>query len=93
MINLQERYEEICGDYILLFSVKHKLNFSGWADNIGGFADFDGQYLFSLQDIIYDINTNQPKYLITQWQDDMICENITEKICNFQSYSKGYRPK
>lgn len=91
MKDLQERYEEACGDYILLFSVKHNLDFSGWIDEVGGIAGFIEQYFFSMSDIVYDINTNQPKHLITQWQDDMI--NITDdKRCNFQSYSKGYRP-
>jgi len=92
MTHLQTKYEEICGDYVLLFSLKHNLQFQGWADTIGGLAEFENDYYFSLQDIVYDINTNQPKYLITKWSDDMIYRTIPEKRCNFQSYSKGYRP-
>lgn len=92
MTDLQKRYEEVCGDYVLLFSAKHRLEFYDWADEIGGIAGFDGQYFFSLQDIVYDINTNQPKYLITQWHDDMIYRTIPRDRCNFQTYSKGYRP-
>lgn len=91
MTDLQGRYEEVCGDYILLFSAKHKLDFQRWIDAIGGIAEFENDYCFSLQDIVYDINTSQPKYLITKWQDDMIYRTIPKKRCNFQSYSNGYR--
>ena len=92
MTDLQERYEEACNDYVILFSAKHSLEFSGWTDEIGGIAGFIEQYFFSMTDIVYDINTNQSKYLITQWQDEMTYRTIPDKRCNFQSYSKGYRP-
>jgi len=92
MTDLQEKYEEVCGDYILLFSAKHRLDFLRWVDVIGGLAEFENDYYFALQDIVYDINTNQPQYLITKWKDDMIYRTIPKHRCNFQSYSKGYRP-
>lgn len=91
MTNLEKRYNEICGDYVLLFSAKHNLYFLRWIDTTGGVAEFENDYCFSLQDIVYDINSNQPKYLITQWYDDMIYRTIPNERCNFKVYSNGYR--
>jgi len=91
---LKEQYEFVCNEYIHKFTEKQDLPFDYWiGDDVGGIASFIEQYFFNLHDIIYDINTNQPKGLILQWQDDTL-ENHSENenvSINYYSYSKGLR--
>lgn len=84
-------YEQACNDYIKYFCRKQNIEFDGWvADEIGGIAGFCGQYFFNISEIVYDMNTNQEKGLILQWQDDLV-ENGKGKEINYYSYSKGLR--
>jgi hypothetical protein len=89
---LKELYESACNGYVELFSKKQGIEFDGWVgDEVGGIASFIHQYFFDISEIVYDINTNQPKGLIIEWQQDMI-ENGNVEI-NYYSYSKGLRLK
>lgn len=61
------------------------------------FEDFDsleyhiwlGGFLFSFDDILYDLNTNQEPKFIFQWLSD--CINNPKKKINYQSYCMGLR--
>ncbi len=88
---LKKQYEEVCHEYIKKFCKKQGFEFDRWiGKDIGGISVF-GDYCFTLADIIWDINSNQPKGLILQWQNDCI-ESPTKSI-NYYSYSKGLRFK
>ena len=90
MKSLKEKYTEICNQYIMAFVDKHEYKFDYWiAGEVGGLASFIEQYVFSMDDIRYDIDTNQPTNLIFIWQDDSV-DNTDIKI-NFKAYSNGLR--
>lgn len=86
---LQKNYETACMAYIREFEKKHDVYFEFWvADRIDEWAVF-GDYQFMFSDIIYDIDTNQPKENIWAWHNDnMMYSNNT---INYQSYCKGLR--
>jgi len=87
---LKKQYEFVCNEYIRKFIDKQEIEFDGWIGNdIGGVASFINQYYFNLQDIIWDINSEQAQGLILSWQDDSL--DNTEQTINYFSYSKGLR--
>jgi len=89
--NLKSRYESICNEYIEVFCEKQDLEFDGWiGDIVGSIASFISEYFFNFDDITYDINTDQPKGLIMQWQDFNV-EYEGGFVINYYSYSKGLR--
>ena len=89
--NLKQLHEIVCNEYVKKFEKKHKLVFEYWiADLIGETASF-GDYFFNMTEIIYDINTRQPKGLILKWINDNIEHKESDNWINFYSYSKGLR--
>ena len=97
-IKLQElnrQYEFVCNEYIDAFIKKQSISFDGWVgDEIGGIASFACQYFFNLSDIILDLNTNQPKGNILNWQSEEVDFNMfNEKPqhINYKSYTMGLR--
>lgn len=85
-------YKGICNDLVKLFAEKQDLEFYGWAGGtvgeVAGFAD----YFFNLSDIIYDLETNQKKGLIMEWNDYYMEAHYDKKDhVNYKSYSKGLR--
>lgn len=88
-------YECACNEAIEEFCKKQDIEFDGWvSDEIGGIALFISQYSFSIDDIILDLRTKQPKGLILQWQDDYIEESIKVNFplnLNYKSYTMGAR--
>jgi hypothetical protein len=91
MKKIQKEYEKVVNEYIKLFAEKQGIEFFGWVgDIVGGIADFGDVYIFNFQDIVWDINSEQPTGLILQWNYDCI-EN--EKAINYFSYTKGLRHK
>lgn len=87
---LQEKYEKIVNDYITIFCKKQEVNLEYWiADIVGGIADFGDVIVINFSDIIYDINTNQPKGLIIDWIYDSL--DNADRVINYYSYSKGLR--
>lgn len=88
--NRKEAYEHICNDYVQTFAKKQELDFDGWVGNdIGGLALFSCAELhFNLSDIVFDINTNQPKGKIIDWYYGYL-EN--EKKMNYKSYCNGLK--
>lgn len=70
--------------YIDAFIQKHELVFEHEInDDLTDMLCF-GEYHFTLNDIVHDIDTNQPKGLILEWHD-------TDTIINFKSYCMGLR--
>lgn len=94
-MTLQKRYETNCNEYINRFCKKQELDFEYWVgDIIGGVASFGDVYFFNFQDIVWDINSNQPNRLILEWLQDCLNEEKTAiGVINYFSYSKGLRFK
>lgn len=97
ILKLKQNYDNICNEFVKIFADKHDIEFDGWvADEVGTIASFCFQYFFNMDDIIYDITTNQPKHLILDWQNDSTNYNMDKEYpnttyINFRSYSKGAR--
>lgn len=86
---LKSGYNYYCGEYISKFCEKHELDFDGWTGNtIGGIACC-GDCYFNFQDIVWDINSEQPKGLILEWYWDTL--DNPKKSINYYSFSKGLR--
>ena len=82
-MTLQKRYETNCNEYINRFCKKQELDFEYWVGDV---------YFFNFTDIVWDINSNQPKRLILDWLEDCLDEQKTAiGIINYFSYSKGLR--
>jgi hypothetical protein len=92
-MTLENKYKECCTEYINRFCEKQGLVFEYWVgDIIGGVASFGDTYFFNFQDIVWDINSNQPKGLILNWLEDLLDEQKTTiGIVNYFSYTKGLR--
>ena len=82
-------YCKICNDYILAFEKKQDIVFEGWVgDTIGGIA-YCSDFYFNFQDIVWDINSKQPKGAIVDWYYENL--ETPEKSINYFSYTKGLR--
>jgi hypothetical protein len=87
---LKRRLEKAVMDYTEAFCKKQGLPFDWWSlERIGTLGCF-GNYYFTFDDIKYDMDTDQPKGLITQWQDECLEKGCTK--INYYFYSKGIRP-
>lgn len=87
---MRKKLDEILKKYIKLFEKKHSLNFEfAVNDDLLDVISFGSVYFFSIDDIIFDIDTNQPKGLIIQWLEESL--EYKDKIINYKSYSKGLR--
>jgi hypothetical protein len=89
---MKKKYEEIVNEYIIAFVRKHDTVFLGWIgwNRFGEVAEFYGDYYISFDDIRRDIDTNQPKRFIFQWQDDSAHYGDLLRI-NYSSYIAGAR--
>lgn len=86
---MRKKLDKILKKYIKKFEKKHKLNFEfAVSDDLMDVICFGDVLLFSINDIIYDIDTKQPKDLIIDWLYDSIHQ---DKHINFYNYSKGLR--
>jgi len=86
---LQKDYYNICNEYIDAFIKKQSMSFNGWvADTVGSIACCNDFY-FSFQDIVWDVNSKQPKGAIVDWYYDNL--ETPEKSINYFSYTKGLR--
>ena len=92
-MKIREKLDDILKEYIRLFEEKHDVFFDyAVGDDLMGLLCF-GDYLFSIHDIVYDIDNDLPKNLIFQWQDDSFDSIINPQHAkmNFQSYARGLR--
>lgn len=86
---LKKQYEFVCNEYVVKFCNKQEMEFEGWVgDTIGGIA-YCNDFYFNFQDIVWDINSKQPKGAIIDWY----YKNLEEegKSINYFSYTKGLR--
>lgn len=95
---LKRNFEKACTDYIEYFCKKQDIEFEFWiADEIGGIAAFCcAEHFFNLTDIILDINSDQPKNFILDWQNestDYSLRHDDNLYINYSSYIKGARFK
>lgn len=91
MKNLQKEYNSICEKYMSQFCKKQEIDFEGWVGDIVGSIAYCGDFYFSFQDIVWDINSEQNKGLIIEWYYSTL-NNPSEAI-NYYSYTKGLRVK
>lgn len=90
-------YENSCNEIVGKFCKKQDIELDFWVgDEIGGIASFCCQYFFNIEEILLDLKTNQPKWLILEWQDYVTDYNVTKGneqplYINYASYIKGAR--
>jgi hypothetical protein len=90
-------YYSACRNLVAHFCQKQDIVFDYWIGNcVGGSASFIEQYVFSMDDILLDISTNQPVGLILKWQDESVTahiENSESEVANmnYKSYTMGLR--
>lgn len=86
---MRKKLNKILKKYIKKFEKKHDCYFEhAVSDDLMGVICFGDVLFFNINDIIYDIDTKQPKGLIIDWLYDSINQ---DKYINFYSYSKGLR--
>ena len=87
---LKKKYEFVCNEYVTKFCNKQGFdaNFS-WVGNIIGGIAYCNDFYFNFQDIVWDINSKQPKGAIADWYYENL--EMPEKSINYFSYTKGLR--
>lgn len=87
---LKYEYEIMCQKYIDVFTEKQSMDKDGWTNYVGGIYGFNQIYFFNFDEIRWDIDTNQPPLLITDWFLEKIYEKEDKRI-SYVSYTKGLR--
>ena len=83
---IKKQYESAVAAYIKEFCKKQECDLEYWvADQIGGIACFGDVLYFNFVDILFDINTNQPKNQIINWLYESIDD--VENSMSYYSYS------
>lgn len=86
---LRQTYEFVCNEYAQKFANRQEMEFDVWVGNeVGGVGHFN-DFTFNFRDIVWDVNTKQPKGLIIDWYYESIDNH--PKYINYYSYSKGLR--
>ena len=89
MKELKETYEFACNKYLKDFCNKQEMTNEGWVnDDVGGVA-ICSDFYFNLRDIVWDINSNQPRGKIIDWYHQNL--ETPEKSINYYSFTKGLR--
>ena len=86
---LKTKYEQVCKEYVELFCKKQDMEYNGWVGGIVGGVAYCNDFFFNMRDIIWDINTEQPKGLIIEWYYNNIDD--ASKSINYYHYTKGLR--
>jgi hypothetical protein len=82
-----QNYRNACNDIVSVFARKQGLTFDFWVcDEIGGVACFWDIYFFSIQDMLYDIESRRKKGLILKWIEDAVEANNKEPDIEFAPY-------
>ena len=88
---LKDRFELIVNEYAKKFAKKHGIEFDFWlCGDIGEFASFSEYYVFSCNEIRYDIDNDVPKGIILEYFESLQDESV--KI-SYENYVRGLRPK
>jgi len=86
---LKETYEFACNEYVQKFCKKQEMTNEGWVNDDVGDIALCSDFFFNLHDIVWDINSKQPKWKIIDWYYDNL--DTPEKAINYYSYTKGLR--
>ena len=88
---LKKQYENVCNEYLRKFCNKQGFVFDNdmWVNQDVGSTVMCNDMFLNFSDIVWDINSKQPKGAITEWYYECL-ENI-EKSINYFSYTKGLR--
>ena len=85
-LRLEKRYKLICEQYVREFCEKQEMDFGGWVGNqVGGIA-YCSDFYFNFLDIVWDINSNQPKGLIIEWYYKSL--DTPKLAVNYITYTK-----
>lgn len=88
MKKLKMQLDETISEIVKKFEKKQELNFDfAVGDDLLDILDFNGIYYFTLQDVVHDLVTDQPKGLITEWQE----YTVDNGFINYKSYCMGAR--
>lgn len=91
--NIQERWRDICQEYLKLFCDKHEYSFENcfWVtDNYGTIACVSDMFI-SMEHIRYDIDNNieETKFEKWYWKAIEIFELTGQDFMNYESFCKG----
>ena len=82
MEKLEKEYQRVCNAYVQEFCKKHDCKFKSWFDGVvGASVVLDDCMIIPFHDLIYDINSDQPRGRIISWWD-----NVLEFPYNSTSY-------
>jgi len=86
---LRKMYEFVCNEYVQKFCDKQELTNKGWVNNDVGTTAMCSDFYFNLTDIVFDIDSNQPKWRILDWYGNSFqeCQN-GDKFINYENYTK-----
>jgi hypothetical protein len=90
------KYEAVCKQIIEAFEKKHDCCFEFWLGDYCSVASFGECWIFNMPDIMFDLETAQPKGLIFKWANDDLDYNgdlatFERQNINFRSYAMGLR--
>lgn len=91
--NIQERWRDICQEYLKLFCDKHEYDFGDcfWvADDYGTIASVSDMFI-SMEHIRYDIDNNIEETMFEKWywKAIEIFELTGQDFMNYESFCKG----
>lgn len=91
--NIQERWRDICQEYLKLFCDKHEYSFEDcfWVtDNYGTIACVSDMFI-SMEHIRYDIDNNIEETMFEKWywKAIEIFELTEQDFMNYESFCKG----
>ena len=91
--NIQERWRDICQEYLKLFCDKHEYSFDDcfWvADDYGTIACVSDMFI-SMEHIRYDIDNNIEETMFEKWywKAIEIFELTGQDFMNYESFCKG----
>ena len=91
--NIQERWRDICQEYLKLFCDKHEYSFEDcfWVtDNYGTIACVSDMFI-SMEHIRYDIDNNIEETMFEKWywKAIEIFELTGQDFMNYESFCKG----
>lgn len=91
--NIQERWRDICQEYLKLFCDKHEYSFENcfWVtDNYGTIACVSDMFI-SMEHIRYDIDNNIEETMFEKWywKAIEIFELTGQDFMNYESFCKG----
>ena len=92
MSKIKKDYKNACMAYIEAFAEKQGFIFDDWADDLE-IADFGGTDCYSMSDIRFDIDTNQPEELIIDWNESVLENHEENGYINYKSWCMGARYK